>query len=79
VENAETEALLDADDQEIIELARLAEPVLGERDQIDVAVDRNRDAEPTGQFGAEIDVALAEDRALPADPRRALDDGPGRA
>ena len=42
VQDAEAEAALDADDQKIVELARLAEPMLGERDQIDVAVDRDR-------------------------------------
>ena len=74
VQDAEAEAALDADDQKIVEFARLAEPMLGERDEIDVAVDRDRHAQPPGQLGPEGDVALAEDRALPADARRALDD-----
>ena len=42
VQDAEAEASLDADDEKIVEVARLAEPVLGERDEIDVAVDRRR-------------------------------------
>ena len=48
--------------------------MFGKRDEIDVAVDRNRHAEPPRQLGAEGHVTLAEDRALPADARRALDD-----
>ena len=53
-------------DQEIVELAPLSEPMFGERDQIDVAVDRHRHAEPARQQGAERDVPLGKDRALPA-------------
>src|SRR5271165_6290579 len=39
VQNAEPEASLDADDEKVVKLARLAEPMFRERDQIDVAVD----------------------------------------
>ena len=74
VQYAEPEAVLDADHQKIVETARLPEPVFGESDEVDVAVDRDRDAEPPRQFGAEIHVALAEDRALPADGRSPYDD-----
>ena len=49
VQDAEAEAALDGDDQEIVELAPLAEPMFGERDQIDVAVDDDGDAEPARQ------------------------------
>ncbi len=74
VKNAEAEAALDVDDEKIVQVARLPEPVLGERDEIDVAVDRNRDAEPPGEIGAERHVALLQNGALPADAGRALDD-----
>ena len=74
VQNAQAKAALDADHQKIVQFARLAEPVLGERDEIDVAVDRNRRAQPLRQVGPEGDVALAEDRALAAYARRAFDD-----
>ena len=41
--------LRSTDDQEIVEFARLTEPMFGERDQIGVAVDRHGDAEPARQ------------------------------
>ena len=39
VQDAEPQAALDADDQKIVEVARLTEPVLGERHKVGVAVD----------------------------------------
>ena len=55
VQDAEAEAVLDVDDQKIVEVARLAEPMFGERDEIDVAVDRDR-RRPSRlrQVGAEV-------------------------
>src|SRR6185312_9287844 len=73
MKNAEAEAALDVDDQEIVETARLSEPVLGQGDQIDIAVDRSGHAETMAEIGAERHVALLKDRALPADARRPLD------
>ena len=71
---AEPQAALDADDQKIVKVARLTEPVLGERHKVGVAVDRHGDAEPPRQIGAKGHVAVAEDRALPTYASRALDD-----
>ena len=59
VQDAEPEAAVDVDDEKVVEVARLPEPVLGERDQIDVAVDRRRNAEAPGEIRAERHVALA--------------------
>ena len=67
MQDAEPEAALDGDDEEIVEFAPLPEPVLGERHQIDVAVNGDRDAEPATQQFAEADVALGKDWALPTD------------
>ena len=44
--DAEAERVLDRDDQEIVEAAAVAEPVLGQGDEVDVAVDGHGDAEP---------------------------------
>ena len=74
MQDAEAEAALDADDEKIVEIARLAEPVFGERDEIDVAVDGDGRAEPLGQQRPESDVALGKDRALPDHAGSALDD-----
>src|SRR5262249_9645229 len=74
VHDAEPEPVLDADDEKVVEAAPMAEPMLGEGDQVDVAVERHRDAEPLRQLRTQRHVALAEDRALPAAPGRALDD-----
>ena len=46
VQDAEPEAALDADDEKVVEVARLPEPVFGQRHEIDVAVDRGGNAEP---------------------------------
>ena len=54
VHDPEAEAVFDADDQEIVEAAAVAEPVLGERHQVDVAVDRHRHAETRRHLGPEI-------------------------
>ena len=70
----EPQAALDADDEKIVEVARLTEPVLGERHEVGVAVDRHGDAEPPRQVRAEGHVAVAEDRTLPAYACRALHD-----
>ncbi len=72
MENAQPEIALDIDDEEVVETARLSEPVLRERDQIHVAVDRGGDAEPPTKIGAERHVALLQDRALAADSGRAF-------
>ena len=74
VQDGEPEAALDADDQKIVEVARLTEPVLGERHKVGVAVDRHGNAEPPREVRAEGYIAVAEDRALPAHASRALDD-----
>ena len=42
VKNAEAQAALDVDDEEVVETARLSEPVFGKGHEIDVAVDRSR-------------------------------------
>ena len=74
VQDSEPEAALDADDQKIVEAARLPEPVLSERHKIGVAVDRHRDAKTLASGPRQGDVAVAEDRALPAYAGGALDD-----
>ena len=74
MKNAEAQAALDVDDQEVVQVARLSEPVLGQGHQIDVAVDRSGHAEAMGEIGAERDIALLKDRALAANARRPLDD-----
>ena len=74
MKNAKAQAALDVDDQKVVQIARLSEPVFGQRDQIDVAVDRGGHAEAMGQIGAERNVALLKNRALAADARRPFDD-----
>ena len=73
MEDAEAQAALDIDDQEIVQVARLSKPVLGQGHQIDVAVNRSGHAEALGEIGAEGDIALLKDRALAANARRPLD------
>src|SRR5208282_5778983 len=72
MQDAKPEAALDADDEKVVELARLPEPMFGQGDEIDVAVDRRGNPEPLGEIRAERHVALAEYRALAADSGGAL-------
>jgi hypothetical protein len=74
VKNAEAQAALDVDDQKVVQVARLSEPVFGQRHQIDVAVDRSGHAEAMGEIVAERNVALLKNRALAANARRPFDD-----
>src|ERR1700684_156030 len=59
MQDAEPQATFDADDQKIVEVARLTEPVLGERHKVGVAVDRHGDAEPPRQLRAKGHIAVA--------------------
>ena len=51
--DAETERVLDGHDEEVVETAAVAEPMLGQGDQVDVAVDGDGDAEPGMQLRPE--------------------------
>ena len=73
MQDAEPQCPLHADDKKVVDVARLPEPMFGERDKIDVAVDRCGDAEPLGEIGAERHVAFAEYWTLAADAGGALD------
>src|SRR5271154_1853891 len=74
VKNAKAQAALDVDDQKVVQVARLSEPVFGQRHQIDVAVDRSGHAEAMGEIVAERNIALLKNRALAANARGAFDD-----
>ncbi len=70
VKNAETKAALDVHDEEVVEIARLSEPVLGEGHEIDVAVDRSGHAKAMAEIRAEGHVALLKNWALSTNARR---------
>src|SRR6478672_9225865 len=74
MDDAEADRVLDRDNEKIVEAAAVSEPVFGLGDQVDVAVDGHRDAEPGLKVAADVEVALAEERAVAADARGALDD-----
>ena len=74
VHDAEAEAVLDADDEEIVEAAAWPNQCSARVTRLTSLSSGHRHAEARRQLGAEGHVALAEDRALPAAAGGALDD-----
>ena len=58
LQHAKPQRPLQRDQHHVLEMARLAEPVMGERDGVDIAFDDRADAEARRHDGGEIDILV---------------------